>query len=140
MLSKPGTPCNDYNGYCDVFQRCREVIHRSDFSTTLRRISNQKISRVNRTRIFSLYLSDYFSNHRNSIVGGSKRTTGNSTKTFVGRYSSEFSTLDDQSLVHRCSNRCCLAVNRGKFRFVYLSSSFIFLFEQTKHRAYFYHF
>ncbi|XP_076396323.1 disintegrin and metalloproteinase domain-containing protein 10 isoform X3 [Megachile rotundata] len=25
MLSKPGTPCNDYNGYCDVFQRCREV-------------------------------------------------------------------------------------------------------------------
>ncbi|XP_024937542.1 disintegrin and metalloproteinase domain-containing protein 10 isoform X2 [Cephus cinctus] len=25
MLSKPGTPCNDYNGYCDVYQRCREV-------------------------------------------------------------------------------------------------------------------
>lgn len=25
MYSKPGTPCNDYNGYCDVFQRCREV-------------------------------------------------------------------------------------------------------------------
>lgn len=23
--SKPGTPCNDYNGYCDVFQMCREV-------------------------------------------------------------------------------------------------------------------
>ncbi|XP_041355885.1 disintegrin and metalloproteinase domain-containing protein 10-like [Gigantopelta aegis] len=21
----PGTPCNDYNGYCDVFKRCREV-------------------------------------------------------------------------------------------------------------------
>ncbi|KRT83873.1 hypothetical protein AMK59_4262, partial [Oryctes borbonicus] len=25
MYSKPGTPCNDYNGYCDVFQMCREV-------------------------------------------------------------------------------------------------------------------
>lgn len=25
MFSKPGTPCNDYNGYCDVFQMCREV-------------------------------------------------------------------------------------------------------------------
>ncbi|XP_043265918.1 disintegrin and metalloproteinase domain-containing protein 10-like [Colletes gigas] len=25
MFSKPGTPCNDYNGYCDVLQKCREV-------------------------------------------------------------------------------------------------------------------
>ncbi|XP_014488685.1 PREDICTED: disintegrin and metalloproteinase domain-containing protein 10 [Dinoponera quadriceps] len=25
IFSKPGTPCNDYNGYCDVFQKCREV-------------------------------------------------------------------------------------------------------------------
>ncbi|XP_037868773.1 uncharacterized protein LOC101747087 [Bombyx mori] len=25
MYAKPGTPCNDYNGYCDVFQKCREV-------------------------------------------------------------------------------------------------------------------
>ncbi|EFN83625.1 ADAM 10 [Harpegnathos saltator] len=25
MFSKPGTPCNDYNGYCDVFKKCREV-------------------------------------------------------------------------------------------------------------------
>ncbi|KAG7190618.1 hypothetical protein KM043_006705 [Ampulex compressa] len=25
MYSKPGTPCSDYNGYCDVFQKCREV-------------------------------------------------------------------------------------------------------------------
>ncbi|XP_063989410.1 disintegrin and metalloproteinase domain-containing protein 10-like isoform X1 [Diachasmimorpha longicaudata] len=24
-FAKPGTPCNDYNGYCDVFQKCREV-------------------------------------------------------------------------------------------------------------------
>lgn len=25
MHAKPGTPCNDYNGYCDVFRKCREV-------------------------------------------------------------------------------------------------------------------
>ncbi|XP_014212080.1 disintegrin and metalloproteinase domain-containing protein 10 [Copidosoma floridanum] len=25
MFAKPGTPCNDYIGYCDVYQRCREV-------------------------------------------------------------------------------------------------------------------
>ncbi|XP_066997248.2 disintegrin and metalloproteinase domain-containing protein 10 [Anabrus simplex] len=25
LYSKPGTPCNNYNGYCDVFQKCREV-------------------------------------------------------------------------------------------------------------------
>ena len=25
MFSKPGTPCNNYAGYCDVFQKCREV-------------------------------------------------------------------------------------------------------------------
>ncbi|XP_066149642.1 disintegrin and metalloproteinase domain-containing protein 10-like [Euwallacea fornicatus] len=25
MYAKPGTPCNDYSGYCDVFQMCREV-------------------------------------------------------------------------------------------------------------------
>lgn len=25
MFAKPGTPCNDYIGYCDVFQNCREV-------------------------------------------------------------------------------------------------------------------
>lgn len=25
MFAKPGTPCNEYNGYCDVFQKCRDV-------------------------------------------------------------------------------------------------------------------
>lgn len=25
LYAKPGSPCNDYNGYCDVFQNCREV-------------------------------------------------------------------------------------------------------------------
>ena len=25
MFSKPGTPCKNYKGYCDVFQKCREV-------------------------------------------------------------------------------------------------------------------
>ena len=26
MYSKAGTPCNNYQGYCDVFKKCREVI------------------------------------------------------------------------------------------------------------------
>ncbi len=25
LMAKPGMPCNDYKGYCDVFHRCREV-------------------------------------------------------------------------------------------------------------------
>jgi len=25
MFAKPGTPCNNYQGYCDVFKKCREV-------------------------------------------------------------------------------------------------------------------
>lgn len=25
MFAKAGTPCNDYNGYCDVFHICHEV-------------------------------------------------------------------------------------------------------------------
>ncbi|XP_022669722.1 disintegrin and metalloproteinase domain-containing protein 10-like isoform X3 [Varroa destructor] len=25
LFAKPGTPCDHYNGYCDVFQRCREI-------------------------------------------------------------------------------------------------------------------
>ena len=25
LMAKPGMPCNDYNGYCDMFHRCREV-------------------------------------------------------------------------------------------------------------------
>lgn len=25
MFSKPGSPCNNYAGYCDVFRKCREV-------------------------------------------------------------------------------------------------------------------
>ena len=25
IFSKAGTPCNNYAGYCDVFQKCREV-------------------------------------------------------------------------------------------------------------------
>ncbi|CAL1285220.1 unnamed protein product [Larinioides sclopetarius] len=27
LYAKPGTPCDNYNGYCDVFQKCREVSH-----------------------------------------------------------------------------------------------------------------
>ena len=25
LYAKPGTPCDNYNGYCDVFRKCREV-------------------------------------------------------------------------------------------------------------------
>ena len=31
MFAKPGTPCNDYNGYCDVFRKCREVFIASHY-------------------------------------------------------------------------------------------------------------
>ena len=37
MHPKPGTPCNDYKGYCDVFQKCREV-NPSGPLATLRKI------------------------------------------------------------------------------------------------------
>ena len=32
MYSKPGTACNDYTGYCDVFQKCREVNWKDSYS------------------------------------------------------------------------------------------------------------
>ncbi|XP_043289218.1 disintegrin and metalloproteinase domain-containing protein 10-like [Venturia canescens] len=43
MMSKPGTPCNDYNGYCDVFQRCREVDPSGPLAT-LRRLLLSDVS------------------------------------------------------------------------------------------------
>ncbi|KFM71799.1 Disintegrin and metalloproteinase domain-containing protein 10, partial [Stegodyphus mimosarum] len=26
LFAKPGTPCDNYSGYCDVFQKCRELV------------------------------------------------------------------------------------------------------------------
>ena len=26
LMAKPGMPCNNYRGYCDVFKKCREVV------------------------------------------------------------------------------------------------------------------
>ena len=37
LYAKPGTPCDNYNGYCDVNQRCREVDPSSPLAT-LRRL------------------------------------------------------------------------------------------------------
>ena len=36
MFSKPGTPCKNYKGYCDVFQKCREVSLKKKASSTFR--------------------------------------------------------------------------------------------------------
>ncbi|XP_057330460.1 disintegrin and metalloproteinase domain-containing protein 10-like [Microplitis mediator] len=49
MMSKPGTPCNDYNGYCDIFQRCREVDPTGPLAT-LRRLllSDASLERFHR--------------------------------------------------------------------------------------------
>ncbi|KZC07718.1 Disintegrin and metalloproteinase domain-containing protein 10 [Dufourea novaeangliae] len=55
MLSKPGTPCNDYNGYCDVFQRCREVDPSGPLAT-LRRLLLSDASLAS----FQRFLADYW--------------------------------------------------------------------------------
>ncbi|XP_018900359.2 LOW QUALITY PROTEIN: uncharacterized protein Kul [Bemisia tabaci] len=58
MLSKPGTPCNDYNGYCDVFQRCREVDPSGPLAT-LRKLllSEESIASFKRWTIDHWYYS-----------------------------------------------------------------------------------
>ena len=33
MFSKPGNPCNNYAGYCDVFQKCREIDPKGPLAT-----------------------------------------------------------------------------------------------------------
>lgn len=47
--AKAGTPCNNYNGYCDVFQRCREVDPSGPLAT-LRRLllSDESIASLKR--------------------------------------------------------------------------------------------
>ena len=49
MFSKPGTPCNNYQGYCDVFQKCREVDPSGPLAT-LRKLllSEQSIGKIRR--------------------------------------------------------------------------------------------
>lgn len=49
LFSKPGTPCDNYNGYCDVSQRCREVDPSSPLAT-LRRLllSNESMASLKR--------------------------------------------------------------------------------------------
>ncbi|GAB6032029.1 hypothetical protein CHUAL_010400 [Chamberlinius hualienensis] len=38
MFAKPGTPCDNYNGYCDVFQKCREVDPSGPLATLSKRL------------------------------------------------------------------------------------------------------
>ena len=49
LYSKPGTPCNNYNGYCDIFQQCREVDPSGPLAT-LRRflLSNESMASLKR--------------------------------------------------------------------------------------------
>ncbi|XP_022238528.1 disintegrin and metalloproteinase domain-containing protein 10-like [Limulus polyphemus] len=42
LYAKPGTPCNNYNGYCDVFQRCREVDPSGPLATLHRLLLSSK--------------------------------------------------------------------------------------------------
>lgn len=119
MLSKPGTPCNDYNGYCDVFQRCREVIQPS---IPLLSISCQSLVEMRQSfHILSPFIDlNYatFKIRRIFIIrqGGSQRAIGNSEKTtLVGRQPSKLPTMDDRSLVHRRGNYPFLTFDLGKF-------------------------
>ncbi|XP_026682732.1 uncharacterized protein LOC103513829 [Diaphorina citri] len=58
MYSKPGTPCNDYNGYCDVFQKCREVDPSGPLAT-LRKLllSDESINSVKKWALEHWYYS-----------------------------------------------------------------------------------
>ncbi|KAB7505749.1 Disintegrin and metalloproteinase domain-containing protein 10 [Armadillidium nasatum] len=42
MYAKPGTPCDNYKGYCDVFQKCREMAITRLFGRQARRHSSKK--------------------------------------------------------------------------------------------------
>ncbi|KAL7640869.1 UNVERIFIED_CONTAM: hypothetical protein RMT77_008006 [Armadillidium vulgare] len=55
MYAKPGTPCDNYKGYCDVFQKCREVDPSGPLAT-LRKIllSNESLANLHR------WLVDYW--------------------------------------------------------------------------------
>ncbi|KAF8784914.1 Disintegrin and metalloproteinase like protein [Argiope bruennichi] len=52
LYAKPGTPCDNYNGYCDVFQKCREnfQVDPSGPLATLRKLflSNESMASVKR--------------------------------------------------------------------------------------------
>ncbi|KOX76103.1 Disintegrin and metalloproteinase domain-containing protein 10 [Melipona quadrifasciata] len=56
MLSKPGTPCNDYNGYCDVFQRCREVDPSGPLATLRRLLSDASLASFQRWMVNRWYI------------------------------------------------------------------------------------
>lgn len=143
MLSKPGTPCNDYNGYCDVFQRCREVIQPIPLFSAF--LISCHLCWMKQGTVFHLYLiplSILITQRltRQILIrrGGSQRTVGNSEKaTLVGRQPSKLPTMDDRSLVHRCSNYPPLTFDLGKFSFPMFPVQFFFLFRTTRRVLFF---
>ena len=67
---KAGSPCNNYNGYCDVFQRCREVDPSGPLAT-LRRLllSDESIASLKKWIEDHWYTAHYlffFSRYSNS--------------------------------------------------------------------------
>jgi len=54
MFSKPGSPCNNYQGYCDVFQKCREVDPSGPLAT-LRKLLLSEESIANLKRFLMRY-------------------------------------------------------------------------------------
>lgn len=54
MYSKPGTPCNNYQGYCDVFQKCRSVDPSGPLAT-LRKLLLSEQSIASLTKFLMLY-------------------------------------------------------------------------------------
>lgn len=143
MLSKPGTPCNDYNGYCDVFQRCREVIQPIPLFSAF--LISCHLCWMKQGTVFHLYLiplSILITQRltRQILIrqGGSQRTVGNSEKaTLVGRQPSKLPTMDDRSLVHRCSNYPPLTFDLGKFSFPMFPVQFFFFISNNEESSFF---
>ena len=82
MFSKPGTPCKNYKGYCDVFQKCREVSlwnirNMASKFYYLVLIMAAKWSKWLWTLKIIISIFDLF------FPGRSVRTIGNSTKSLV---------------------------------------------------------
>ncbi|XP_076295147.1 disintegrin and metalloproteinase domain-containing protein 10 [Lasioglossum baleicum] len=77
MFSKPGTPCNDYNGYCDVFQKCREVDPSGPLAT-LRKLllSDESLATFRRWIVDHWYAAAFIILAAISSLVGSTRVLG----------------------------------------------------------------
>ncbi|XP_046331813.2 disintegrin and metalloproteinase domain-containing protein 10-like [Haliotis rufescens] len=52
----PGSPCNDFQGYCDVFYRCREVDPTGTFSTIKKLLSSENLQSLKEWLIAHWYV------------------------------------------------------------------------------------